>query len=79
MTHLVLSSVQINVSYNQLCGLDWQGNGTYTAEGIKAIASAISVSASLTAADLRWNSLDLDAKQQVRDSVRGRDGFKLKL
>eukprot|EP00966_Prymnesium_polylepis_P244083 5644841-Prymnesium_polylepis.1 len=42
------SLTQINLSGNQLCGLNFHGNGTYTAEGIKAIADAIRVSRSLT-------------------------------
>ena len=48
-------------------------------EGIKAIADAIRVSASLTAADLRYNRLDDAAKQMLRDSVKDRAGFKLLL
>eukprot|EP00966_Prymnesium_polylepis_P304544 7036503-Prymnesium_polylepis.1 len=39
---------QINLSRNQLCGYDVWGAGTYTPEGIKAIADAIGVSGSLT-------------------------------
>ena len=42
---------------SQLCGLDEHGQGTYTAVGIKAIASAIAVSPSLTECDLRNNDL----------------------
>ena len=44
------ASTQIDLRSNQLCGLDFRGAGTYTAEGIKAIASAIAVSGSLTQA-----------------------------
>ena len=40
--------LQLNLAGNQLCGLDIQGMGTYTAEGIKALADAVAVSASLT-------------------------------
>ena len=39
--------VQINLSGNTLCGVEY-GRGTYTAEGIKAIAHAMGVSRSLT-------------------------------
>ena len=57
--------------------LDRSGNGTYTDEGIKAIANGISVSASLTAADLQCNFLDADAQQGLRNAVK--DNVRLKL
>ena len=40
--------VQLDLSGNELCGVDLGGRGTYTTEGIKAIADALGVSASLT-------------------------------
>jgi Ran GTPase-activating protein (RanGAP) involved in mRNA processing and transport len=40
--------LQLDLSNNQLCGLDQFGRGNYTAEGITAIADALRVSASLT-------------------------------
>ena len=43
------------------------------------IANDLSVSHSLTAADLRYNELSDDAKQLVRESVKDRVGFHLKL
>ena len=39
---------QLDLSQNELCGLDWRGLGTYTSEGITAIAEALKVTASLT-------------------------------
>ena len=39
---------QVNLSMNALCGIDIYGKGTYTSDGIKAIADALRVSASLT-------------------------------
>ena len=39
---------QINLASNQLCGLDTFGYGTYTIEGISALANALSVNASIT-------------------------------
>jgi len=42
----------LNLSDNQLCGLDQRGNGTYTAEGITAIADALRVNGALMALDL---------------------------
>ena len=38
----------LDLSFNQLCGLDYRGRGTYTAEGITAIADAMRVNGSLT-------------------------------
>lgn len=34
----------LSLQHNQLCGIDYQGKGTYDASGIQALASAISVS-----------------------------------
>mgnify|MGYP006960668070 CR=1 FL=1 len=39
---------QINLYYNQLCGIDRMGRGTFTIEGISALANALSVNTSLT-------------------------------
>jgi len=39
---------QLNLADNQLCGLDPWGHGTYTSEGIEAIAGALKVNGSLT-------------------------------
>jgi hypothetical protein len=38
----------LDLSSNQLCGLDRYGRGTYTAEGITAIADALRVNGVLT-------------------------------
>ena len=40
--------LQLNLSGNELCGLDNDGGGTYNAEGITAIADALRVNGSLT-------------------------------
>ena len=73
------SFAQIDLSCNQLCGLDRYGDGTYADEGIKAIANGISVSASLTAADLQCNFFDADVEQRLRNAVKDRDSFELNL
>lgn len=39
---------QLDLGVNMLCGIDREGNGTYTSEGIIAIADALRVNASLT-------------------------------
>ncbi len=38
----------IDLYNNKLCGLDWEGKGIYTAEGITAIANALRVNGGLT-------------------------------
>ena len=43
---------QLDLSQNELCGLDWRGRGTYTSEGITAIAEALKVTASLTSVNI---------------------------
>jgi hypothetical protein len=48
---------QLDLSENRLCGVDRRGDGTYTAEGIKAVADALRVSASLTSLNLSSNRL----------------------
>eukprot|EP00966_Prymnesium_polylepis_P287146 6632315-Prymnesium_polylepis.1 len=35
---------QLDLSYNMLCGVDADGNGTYTAQGLRLIANAITTS-----------------------------------
>ena len=70
---------QLNLSYNQLCGLNPYGSGTYTAEGITAIADALKVTPSLTRLDVRDNSLGEEGEAALRKAAEGRSGFELKL
>ena len=56
---------QINLSENELCGLNWTGQGTYTAEGITAIANALKVTASLTSMSLADNELGDDGVEAL--------------
>ena len=69
----------MNLSDNQLCGLDSIGRGTYTAEGITAISDALRINSGLTKLDIRGNSLSDEAKDIVRKAVEGREGFVLEL
>ena len=39
---------QVDLSDNMLCGVDEDGDGEYTVEGIKALADALRVTASMT-------------------------------
>ena len=49
--------MQLNLSGNQLCGINYRGEGTYTAEGITAIAEALKVTGSLTELKLDYNGI----------------------
>merc|ERR1712087_409244 len=80
------SLTQINLSLNALCGVRvvdtsilgygvYEQRGTYTAEGIKAIADAIAMS-SLTRLDVSCNILARGGIY-LRDAVRDREGFVL--
>ena len=63
--------MQLDLSRNQLCGINpVTGEGTYTAEGITAIAEALKVTGSLTELNLRVNQLDDSAKATLRKAAR---------
>jgi hypothetical protein len=47
----------LNLSDNQLCGLDSSGRGTYAAVGITAIADAMRVNGGMTSLNLSSNQL----------------------
>ena len=51
------SLTSLNLYQNKLCGLDNDGRGTYTADGITAIADALRVNGSLTSLDVSKNRL----------------------
>ena len=53
--------------------------GTYTAEGIIAVAEALKVTPSLTQLDVRFNGLGEEGETVLRTAVEGRSGFELKL
>ena len=60
----------LNLSKNQLCGLDYNGSGTYrtyTAEGITAIADALRVNGSLTVTNLLRNELDAESAKMLAE------------
>ena len=77
--HCSLPVVQVNLANNQLCGINLLGVGTYNADGIKAIAKAISVTPSLTSINLRLNFMRDDGEALLRKAVEGRAGFELLL
>ena len=49
--------LQLDLSNNKLCGIDDDGEETYNAEGITAIADALRVNGALTSVDLSGNKL----------------------
>ncbi|KOO30865.1 protein nlrc3, partial [Chrysochromulina tobinii] len=55
---------------NQLCGLDYCGRGTYTAEGITAIADAMLVNGSLMVTNLLGNQLDAEAAKMLAEVAK---------
>ena len=48
-----------------LCGIDEDGRGTYTADGIKAIAESISVSPAVTECNVRGNCLNAGSAKEL--------------
>ena len=62
--------MQLDLTGNELCGINHRGEGTYTAEGITAIAEALKVTGSLTKLDLEYNQLDESAKAALRAAAR---------
>ena len=77
------------MSGNRLCGV-WYDiergtvlqKGTYTAEGIQAIADALRVNTALTLVDVTNNHFDNfgeEGRSVLRQAVEGRAGFDLKL
>jgi hypothetical protein len=84
--------LQLNLSANRLCGVwdEWDvqkgtyiyayvQKGTYTSDGIQALADALCVSASLTWLDVSLNYLGEEGKAVLRNAVEDRSGFELLL
>ena len=71
---------QLNLAGNKLCGVyidnrTFELKGTYTAEGIQAIADALKGNGALTRLDVRYNSMKDEGVKLLRDAVKGREGF----
>jgi len=63
--------LQLDLSGNELlCGLDNDGEVTYTAEGITAIADALRVNGALTVIDLRYNKLDAESAKLLAEVAK---------
>jgi hypothetical protein len=59
----------LDLSGNQLCGLDHNGRGTYTAEGITAIADALRVNGGLTKISLARNNLEEEGTKAICEAL----------
>ena len=55
---------------DRLCGLDRLGLGTFTAEGITAIADALRVNGGLTMANLLGNQLDAESAKMLAEVAK---------
>ena len=64
--------MQLDLSKNQLCGVDEYGDGTYSAEGIIAIADALRVSEALTSVNVARNDITGDAARELAAVVLGK-------
>lgn len=62
--------MQLNLSRNQLGGLSWVGKGTYTVEGITAIANALKVTGSLTSLNLEINRLGAEGANAIAEGLK---------
>ena len=69
--------LQLDLSYNQLCGIDSFGNRTYSVEGITAIADALRVNGGLTALDLSFNDLKDEGVSAVCEAIQSNKETKL--
>ena len=66
--------MQIDLSGNSLCGINpYTGKGTYNAEGIKALAGALGVCASLTSCNILKNRMDVAAAKLLVEVVKDKD------
>jgi hypothetical protein len=62
--------LQLDLSKNELCGIDKRGHGTYTAEGITAIADALRVNGGLTVTNLLGNQLDAESAKMLAEVAK---------
>ncbi len=62
--------MQLDLSGNQLFGVNEYGEGTYTAESITAIADALRVNGALTVANLLGNQLDVKSAKILAEVAK---------
>ena len=63
-------SLQLDLSGNQLCGLDEYGRGTYSSDGITAIAEVLCGNGALTECTLRSNNLGIEGWMAIFSALR---------
>ena len=68
--HVSGSLKALDLSSNKLCGLDTTGQGTYTTEGIAAIANALRVNTTLTDLVLYYNGIGDEGAKALADALR---------
>ena len=61
-----------------MTSLDVSGN-EIDPEGAKALAAGVAASASLTKLDVSYNDIGEEAEEALREAVKGRGGFELKV
>jgi hypothetical protein len=61
--------LQLDLSNNKLCGIDHDGEGTYNAEGITAIADALRVNGTLTMLSLAHNRLGEEGTKAICEAL----------
>ena len=62
-----------------MCGQLYLGGNELRAEGARAIADALKLNGSLTSLDVSANRLDDASEGQLRDIVKDRSGFELRV
>ena len=62
-----------------LCGVDYNGHGEYTVEGIQALADALCVTTSMSYLIAYGNNLGDEGKAILREAVKEKPGFELQL
>jgi len=65
----------LDLSQNQLCGLDDQGQGTFSTEGLQAIARSVCSIASLKELDLDTNLLGDDGVSALAEGLKASEGL----
>jgi len=64
------SLTSLNINNNQICGLDEDGIGAYTSNGINAICCALRVNGSLTSLLIGWNQIGPDGGKAIAKALR---------
>ena len=62
--------LQLDLSRNQLCDVNKYGQGTFTAEGITAIADALHVNSALTVTNLLHTQLDAESAKMLAEVAK---------